>query len=408
MELVLTVALGAWVAWQIWNGYRDGLWVSLIGLLALVMAYLCSILFGARAAAWLNSTGIAHVYAMLIAYSTIFLVAVSVFKWLPLLLFRRLKHTSAGLKALGAGLGGIKGLVTGLVALWFLKLAGAALGVQQQEPADAETAGVQVEQVDEEPAVMEIASDFVARGTELGTTLFGMEQTEVVTLSAMVRQPEVVMGGMRSLMQAEAMQSLLHRQDTQQMMALNDVGSLQSSATFQALMAEPDIIKMQQTLELQGKSEQASERFIAEQITSIWRRFEYLKTDSRVQALLKDPELQSALQDNKPVALLANPKFQQLTTLILDGKGDIDEAQLNTLLSSAVESRSTASDTNVEGQGVDLYESGDSRASIDSQAPKPYEPQTVYMWRDANGAVQYSDWEHIPPQSRDKAKPLRR
>ena len=172
-------------------------------------------------------------------------------------------------------------------------------------------------------------------------------------------------------------------------------------------MDMPAMRSMLSQLSIESSSAEGGERFIAEQLTYIWRRFEYLKHDPRVIELINDRELQSSLRQENPVMLMTNVKFQRLAALIMEGSSQIEDSELNELLlnanpqpaGTALPDQSAVD----EGIGAPVAEEMLKEAV---RVVKPYVPQTVYKWVDDNGRRQYSDWEQVPADKRADAEPL--
>ncbi|WP_096086261.1 CvpA family protein [Agaribacterium haliotis] len=377
MEDWLIYAALAWVGFQAVLGWRRGLWNALLGLVALGLAYLASILWGASFAKWLQSLPLFSAelaaYTSFIAYPLIFIVITSVFPMLARALLPFLKSKSHLLRAAGAVVGAGIGSVMVLIFIWFIDFAAEALN----KDASVAVAG-------ENSALNQVAKQFVGELTEAGLKLAGNDPAQAEAIAAVMSEPGTVISSVKALGQSDNMRKVVHSQRLQRMMASNDVSSLSSSREFQMLVADPAAEPLLKQLERGGRTQAQAEDFLAEQMTFVWRRMLAVKHDARVAPLLEDQAWRRSLADKNPAQLMADQNFQKLVSVIMESRPELDTADLSALLDK--ESRGRHSD------------------SLPSSEAKPYMRSTVYKWVDDGGQVQYSDWQDIPEHKRASAE----
>lgn len=391
-ETLIGCGFLAWTLYQGWRGYRDGVWLCLINLVAILLAYLSAIGFGRELAGVITKLGIPGRYSSFIAYPSIFLLVQALVRFVPLAIWPSLKQKTT-VQAIGGAVAGLCiGALTGLVGVWLLTMFVSLSGPGQSAAVAVEPENRSFEA--EKNPLQKAASVLVSESVAVGGAFIGADEDQLVGVSAMLRYPEQVLGNMQEAMKSPEMRSVIHSAETTRMMAMNDANSLMRSEAFQEMIATPSMQSMLHTLAADGKSDVASEMFIAEQLTRLWRRMEYLKSDPRVNELLKDQELQQSLEKNNPVALMANPKFQRLVALILDGTANVDESQLSELLSA-----NGAASPGVDQSAIGLTP----RDALKVSEPSFSAPKAIFKWQDDQGKWHYTDWERVPLAKREQA-----
>lgn len=370
---ILLVVFALWVLFQVWRGYRDGFWCALLSLAGFVLAYAVTFFYGAKVNTVVASWGFDHDYRIFLVYPALFLSVSFLVRRIPLFILPVLKKRSRAGMLGGAALGLASGVVSGLIAIWFLNVAQAAIAGSGNVP--------QVSDVPrQEPGKLgQAASLFVAESAEIGLKLAGASDTEAAISAKMIREPDQSFASMQSLLSSAEMQSLMLNPRIQSMMATNDSGSLMASDEFQSLLRLPDMQNLMNLLHVENEEPAESERFVAEQLTFIWRRLNYLKHDPRVKDALQDEQIQTLLREKNFPALLMNTKFQSLVGLIMDRGQDMSSVDFTQYVESGTQAPDSGSD------------------SVKS-------PVEVYRWVDAEGGVRYAEWNHVPEAYRASAE----
>ena len=408
-QSILLIGFAVWLLYQAWRGYKRGLWVTVISGIAVVVAYLVSLFAGPKLAAVVEGFGIQSYLGLAVAFPITFFAAYYMLIKLPFVFIPSLRAESHRRALLGSAVGAGVGCVSGLIVVWFVNLLLSMQTLSQPSLASAEQAAPASLVQSASGALNQLATGFVAGTVEAVADVAGAEDEQLVMMSAVIREPTVVIGGMRDIMQSPEMAGLLRSEKTTSMMAINDVNSLKSSDEFSALVKLPAMQNMLSYLKTDmakdSKDALAEQTdgslFVAEQLTYVWRRMAYLKTDPRFIELTSDDDLQAALRANNPVKLMANTKFQRLASLVLDGADGLDEQQLSSVLSGQNSDGRPVFNTMHNEGGAELSD----RSMLDSQS---YTPQIVFKWQDNEGQWRYSDWEKIPLDKRSTAQKLRR
>ncbi len=372
-----------WVAFHAWKGFRQGVWLALLSILGLVLGYVACFLYADKVAMLLERFGFGGA-SLFVAYPAVFIVVSELTRYLPKVLLPGLRRRRSGEAAAGAAVGTASGAVSGLLLLWFVGVVHDALQGPPEEAAVAQ----------EETLLEQAAGTLVAKGAALGMQAAGHEPHEAEALAVFMRRPGPILQDVQALVKSPELAEVLHSPYTQRMMAINDAASLQHSSQFQALMAQSSSQNMLIQLQLEGRSEAQSEYFIAEQMTFIWRRLQYLKHDERVKTLLADEGLKGALDKGQAAALMTEPAFHELVQIILEDKGDMSDFDFTQVLTASAEPVSTES----------LAE----QAGLPQPMLKPYAPQTVYKWTDDEGRVRYTDLEAVPDDKLNTATAMER
>lgn len=294
----------------------------------------------------------------------------------------------------GAAFGALSGVATGFLVIWCVSFAKAFTDDKTDVAESNSTQGT----------LESLASTAVESLTTVGMTVVGVEPEKAILLQSVVSAPKVLASSVNQVMKSEGLQRFMNNPYSQKLMATNDVGSLLSDPGFRALMAEPGMQNLSD-LWADGKKQNAQSKtadvFMAEQLSFVWRRLQYLKHDPRVQEILRDPEVQALAVNQNPLAMVKNPKFMRLVGLVMDGQintEDVDFLQF-------VGSEPFGSESPDRNDAANFSESNDS--SEEDEAPaiqKPYQPTTIYKWRDEDGILKYSDYEGVPENKRNSAE----
>lgn len=382
-ELIILVFC-LWVLFQARKGFRNGIWMSLLLLTGFALAYVVTFLAGGQVSDFVAGLGFDSEYRLLVVYPAVFFGVSALVQFIPPLLFPSLKNRTRASAFWGAGFGVLTGVFTGLIGVWFFSLAEVALQSKGHEN------GARVVQAitlpEERAALEEMASTLVAESTEFGLKLSGMDAADAELSASVARQPAQVMRNLQDTLASPEMRGVISNPQIQRMMALNDVGSLRASPAFQELANLDAAQNLLAVLAENGKNQDEAEQFLAEQLTFIWRRLQYLKNDAEVQAFLRDEQLQSLVRENNFAAMMMNAKFQQLVGVVLDRNHDMSEIDFAAMIDSPEESDQT-------------------RIKHRSFVPEQNNrPAAIYKWIDENGSVQYSDENQLPAKYAETAE----
>lgn len=363
MDLPLILFAGSAVFFT-YRGYRRGLLTSLSRVLGLLGGYLAAILYTQAAATWLQAhTTLQGVIAYAAAAVTLF-IGVGLAVSLVFGLLARLippKDALVKLSATGGALMGLAvGVVVGLALVWSLGL----VRDMQATPVSRPQAS----------AVESLARSIA--GKAVSTAMQATEmQPEVASISAaLIRSPVEIAGQLKRLTQSQELANLLNRPDNQEILNRGDRQALMQAPDFQKLADNPDMQALVRASGLVADGDDGAEAImplLADQVTSIWQRTQRMKHDSRVQAILQDPEFQRQVQSGNPLALLTNPQFVALAEVLFSEQEPIDAVAAG--IESHVQSVS------------------------EPEAVTPRPTAKIYRWVDENGRTHFSDVD--PKQS---------
>ncbi|WP_370979109.1 CvpA family protein [Agaribacterium sp. ZY112] len=389
LEHIFLLVFVVWVVAQSFFGWRKGLWLCLLDIAALVLAYLVSFFFGEQLTNYLSQFPSIDTHARFIAYPSLFIVVNSVLPFVLKHVFPALKRRSLLLSLAGAGVGGATGAVMALLAVWFVGIGMQTMGIEQP--------GLELGQ--QAQPLKKAASSLVSEATELGLRATGADPAQAQVMASIVAEPESVIQSVKELSKSEPLKHLVRNKRIQRMMATNDASSLAASDEFQQLVQDPAMSGFLNKLEQSGKHDQAAQTFLAEQFSFVWRRMLYTQNDPRVQSLFDDQQWRESLAQKNPAQLMADSKFQQLVSVILESRPELKDADLSYLLDKEL-----AADL-LDGPEVTGLGRDDKAAK---RAVKPYRSTEVYKWVDDQGVVQYSQWSSIPESKRASAQRLMR
>lgn len=409
MIVMVTVLFVAWVGFYTWRGYRKGFLLTAVGLFGFVAAYGICFFWVGDLARVLKGIGLSSAAALITAIIVLFFGASFLLGTLPKFILERSIKTNRGqVPILGAGLGAIFGVISGLVLVWCFALVDNTVLAQKSSIGSASTnQGNQTEpELKSDHAAQKplqilpnLASKMVGSIAAAGVRVSGTDRIETKALGAMLQQPDVFIGGIKSLSQSPQLKQFTADPKAQYLMATNDVSSLVQTQSFKALRNQPgmnDLIAMLEPGE-NTPSGQDVDRVLAEKLTFVWRRMQYLKHDARVQEILQDPQVNSLIQQQNPAKLLLSPKIHQLINLVMEDQPEMANVDFTQFVGTGF----TATD-NVAKPGGGRDNEDDIGAN-DDIVDLPSRPDTIYKWYDEQGKARYTDLKNIPKDKLDKA-----
>ncbi len=336
-----------------YRGYKNGVYKSVSRVCSLLAGYAGAILFTDDLAPLARAElGLEGVAAFVIASLLLFIgasVTLSLLFWLAGKRLLRAEGPSTVSSAGGAVIGSLVGVLLAIVVVWsfaFLRDMRAA-----DEIADASPSGV-------ETLANRAASKAVDTALKMSSA-----QPEIVGLgAALMASPAEVAGQARRLAASREMRDLLNDPANQRVLDSGDYAALRELPAFRRLMDHPDLQALARSAGLgaaPGDDDEASTA-VAVQLSDLWRRAQRVKNDSRVQAIVDDPDFRQKLESGNPLALIVDPRIIELAEIIF-----------------AAEAAAAAPPA--EGK---------------SEAPRS--ETKIFSWTDSSGRVHYSD--EPPPE----------
>lgn len=199
----------------------------------------------------------------------------------------------------GALFGGLYGAALGVFLVW-----GAAFLV--------ETWPVNAEQRTAEPVppVVQFSREVVAELVAWHMARTGSDPDAVQWGKAVAQRPTTVLRNVQEAVQSPEFQELLQDPEAQQLVAQRDSDGLRAHPAFQELLAQPAAQRVRSVL---GREDQPlSDQLAAEQVMRILHNLDRVKNDPEIQALLKDPEVETFVREQAPLTPALYPKVQKL------------------------------------------------------------------------------------------------
>jgi len=290
-----------------WRGYRQGVWLALARIIALIVGYGVAYFFADDAAAWVQqNTRVQGMAAWLVCAIGLFLVVSTLVGALLSWLQRR--QNRYGVRplwssVLGALTGGFIGAVMGLAAVY-------AVGfVRDTLPADVPGSRTAA---DEPAAIETVARDLAARAlTWIGDA--PADAPEAKLSAALVREPQTVVRNAQELARSDEVASLVNDPAARDVLTGGDVDAITALPAFKRLLDNPNLQALLATAGIEQ-----DDAAIEQSLSGLLTRFAVLQTDAKVQALLNDPELQAQAQSGNPAALLNDPRVMELVQRVLN------------------------------------------------------------------------------------------
>ena len=389
---ITTIVFFGRLAFFTWRGYRKGFIGSITRILGWIVAYPAAIVFTKPVAGLLvQHTALDGLIVYFIAGASIFLIvslAVSVLLSGIARLIPESEAINAGSKIGGASVGVLMGALVGLLAVYLLGLVltpkAHVLPVQQSGgDTDYSSATDAAPHMNNQtaanvPRIQDLAQHndsfieasakkLIGSAAATAVDLALHDQTTTQITKAFVQDPQSMLshvqqvannGQMKNLIADEKIQSILTTGDTHALMRDPGFKEMMNNPSVQALLSQSDVT-----------SDEGSEA-AAEKMVAAWRRAQMIKHDPRVIAIINDPEFQQQLNSTNKLPLLANPKLNQLATIIFDN---------NTIAANGMGSYEIQ----------DVNENTPSTTTSGTEEEKP--ATTIYRWTDDNGQVHYSD-----------------
>lgn len=374
-----------WVLWQAYLGYKNGFWATVLNIVGFVLAYAISALYGAGFTDALSFLKIPMHLQLVVGYLSLFLLVSNTVRYVPLMIWRDLLEKKRKTVIYAVMLGAGSGLISGLVAIWFVGFLGAAISLQSSDqPEELSVAGgtsprtnIAIQNKKKSGFLEKTASALVAGSTEIGLNVIGAGKHEAHAVSALMKDPQYVIDNTRQLIRSQELRAFILSPNIQKMMAVNDVGRVLASREFQALLTLPSA---KQLLDVYADNEalsDGSEYFIAEKFTFVWRRLKYLKSDPRVKEIVNDPHFNASLREQNPAKLMSNPKFQTLVQIVMERGVNIDDMDFSHLVNESLD-----------------------------PVPEIKPARAIYKWTDSSGETKYSDENSVPDEYKARAQKI--
>lgn len=397
-----TIIFLAIVAFFAWRGYQKGFIGSLTRVLSWLIAYPAAIVFTKPLAKIIvQNTALDGLIVYFVAGASIFLgVSFTVTILLNLLasLIPKNDATEKNSKIGGAGVGVVIGSLAGLIAVYGIILLQkpdatitdvtsgeiAALSPLESSNNNQTT----ITQSVKAPNIrdLEKANDsFVeasakklmgaAAATAVDVALDDKTATQVT--KAFVQDPQSMLSHVQHVSNNGKMKELMADEKIQSLMTTGDVHALMNDEGFKALMNDEHMQALVATAD-DSAAGVSGQQAAAEKMVAAWRRADSLKHDPRIIAIISDPEFQQQLNSPNKLALMMNPKLNQLTEIIFSS----ETPPANGMGNYEIQDRSKPSVSSAE---------------ISTKTATEEKPPTkIYRWTDENGKVHYSDKEVKP------------
>lgn len=349
------------VAFFVYRGYKKGLLKSLSRILSLLAGYIASILYTKQISIIVESQYHLPSLAIFISVALVLFfgagIIVSLLFWLIGKLMPEKQRASVALSFGGAGVGLVVGVIVGFTLVWvfaFVRDMSSTMQTQVSVPSS--------------PSMIE---DLAGRATSTaigGAMSVVSAKPEIANLSvALIESPVELTQQVKRLTDSNDLKNLFSNVDNQAVLNRGSVEGVQKLPAFQRLVKNPDMQALVKSAGMQSVSASntaAVETEMASQVVDVWGRVQRVQRNSRVQAILGDPEFQQTIQSGNPLTLLTDAPLLELMDIIYS-----DEA-----VSGAAE-----------------IEINDPQPTTTAEQAKPKEKAKLYKWVDKDGRTHYSN-----------------
>ncbi|UTF60177.1 CvpA family protein [Gilvimarinus sp. DA14] len=370
---VTTIVFLAITAFFAVRGYFNGFWGSLSRSISFIGAYAAAFYFSKDAAALIKAnTSIDGIAAYLAGGIALFILAMVALR----LLFWLLSHMIPGggdkpgvaSRFGGLVIGGIIGGFIGLLLVYTLDVYSSAkdLKADRVQPDSAAPATTESPAPQNNP-VSKAAKLTVSKSAGAIMALSGVSDNSVQLGEAFIADPVANVDRVNRVTNNPDLQKLLQDRRTQQLLKKGDVDELMKVPEFRRLMNDPDMKHLMAAsgLDVDNKD---SARETARKVSLGYQRVQLMKDDPRVQEIINDPEFKAQMQSDNKIALITNPKFNQLAEIIfVEGADNLSSLEKD----SQVRIR-------------EMQAGDDATVTEDDE-------DTIYQYTDEDGNVRYSD-----------------
>ncbi len=357
------------------RSFFKGAWHAAFSILGLISAYAVSFLVGPAAFKAYGPGDPASLLIFGAGMMALFIGVSFLVSNLPMWVFPKLKEVSLHHRIIGALLGCVAGAFLGLIVIWLY-------GVLQAMTASGE--GALVQRV-ERDFLAKSSAKMVSSAVRAGMSAATDDPYAASATTAMVTKPHVMQKAMEELSSKPLLQEFWKDGESQFLMAEGDIDGLLKAKAFRNLMEEPAVNTLINESKPENASEQQAERYMAEQMSFVWRRMRTLRTDPRVIEILEDKEVRDLVDQQNPVALLGNKKVQELVTIVME---PVESGEVE--LSIQTQVMPTASDEN----------------QIQHAVAEPPKKTILYRWVDDSGRTRYTDEKTTPEDKKASAKKI--
>ena len=375
------IILSICVLFCAFRAYKKGLWLTLLSVIAIVIAYVVSFIWGLPFASVLEAAGLNTLLAFPLALLLIFSFTVAFMTYIPPLIFPRMKSMDDRQQKVGAVFGGFMGVLIGLVTIWGFTTASSLLALKANTDDR-----IPLEFTKEDTDILaSAASSLMSNAVRAGVNTVSDDAQKANAAAAFVAAPDEFAFAAQQVAQAPELKEFWLDGEAQFLMAHNDVEGVLANSKFKALM---DVPGMQETL-LQAVTKEGivtehGERYLAENMSYVWRRIRFLRSDPRLVAIVEDPEVKALIEKQNPMSLAANKKIQSLVKIVME-ENDMENFDFSQDLESTPVPQ---------------------KRKAPQQENKNTAPVTIYKWKDDKGKTRYTDLENTPLEKREQAQTI--
>ncbi|MCP8898087.1 CvpA family protein [Gilvimarinus xylanilyticus] len=346
------------------RGYFNGFWGSLSRSVSFIGAYGAAFYFSKDAAALVKAhTPLEGAVAYLAGSIGLFVLAMFGLR----LIFWLLKQMMPGSNDKPGTVSRVGGLLIGA-------LIGGFIGLLLVYTLDIYTSAkeLKADAIETPPppannAISKAAKLTVSKSAGALMALSGVSDNSIQLSEAFISDPVANMDRVNRVTQNPDLKKMLDDRRTQRLLRRGEIDELMQVPEFKRLIADPDMKYLMQAsgMDINDKD---SARETARKVSLGWQRIEVMKNDPRVQEIINDPEFQQQLNASNKLALLTNPKLNELAGIIFEEGSD----NLATLEQDSQ-------------YRIRTMESGEDATVNEDEAG------TIYRYTDKNGNVRYSD-----------------
>ncbi|WP_086933554.1 CvpA family protein [Agarilytica rhodophyticola] len=352
------------------RAYNKGIWLSIIGFVGFVCAYIASAIATAPLVELTKDKGLEGIIAMLVTLIALFFTVSALISYVAILIFPSLKKATSKQRLLGAVLGATTGAIIAVGLIWLISVLSAFSSSDKTKYAESDPLG-------------KFSSMFVAELVRAGMNFSSDDEFRTNIVATAISEPQEFSAAIKEVSSTQELKSFWRDQGTQQLMMHNNIDELIDNPNFLALVEQPAMKRILEKSLPKDAAPRDNHRYVASQMSFVWRRMDTLRSDERVIEILNDAEVMALVEKQNTVALLANKKVQTLITIVMEEGGPSSPDGAN-------------SAHTVASEPIEPVPLG--------QSVLEHKTKVIYKWQDEKGNTRYTDWSNTPQDKRETAQ----
>lgn len=335
----------------------------MLGFAGFACAYLVSFIVTSFVGEMALAHGVNGIVAFLVAMVAVFFVVSSLVSSVPMYMYPSLNDVSTSQRLMGSALGSVTGVFVAIILIWLISAMSSAIGMKPKGEEDLPVV----------PGFLSQASTkIVSALVHAGVSLVEKDEYKASATAAFIAAPHVFSQAFAEISKSPELKDFWADGKSQFLMGEGDVDLLMEEPAFRAFANSSGLQKLLLSGKPKDVSAEDAERYLATQMSFVWRRMRDLRGDERVAEILADTEVKDLIAKQNPMLLLSNKKIQSLIGIVME----------------------TPLGESIDPPNIEIV-----------KAPPPVK-RVIYKWRADSGEMRYTDLKNTPKDKRGLAEKI--